>query len=84
MWVACMKREMELMIVSGYQLHKLYRLIKIRTIHSFFQNRTTHNSQTSPCDHMIFVAKSSPMRTQILRRVTDRLTVRRLVNINPG
>jgi hypothetical protein len=43
-----------------------------------------YNSQTSPCDHMIFVAKSSPMRTQILRRVTDRLTVRRLVNINPG
>jgi hypothetical protein len=28
MWVACMKREMKLMIVSGYQLYKLYRLIK--------------------------------------------------------
>jgi hypothetical protein len=25
MWVACMKREMKLMIVSGYQLYKLYR-----------------------------------------------------------
>jgi hypothetical protein len=24
MWVACMKREMKLMIVSGYQLYKLY------------------------------------------------------------
>jgi hypothetical protein len=29
---------------SGYQLYKLYRLIKIRTIHSFFKNRTTHRS----------------------------------------
>jgi hypothetical protein len=28
MWVACMKREMKLMIVSGYQLYKLYWLIK--------------------------------------------------------
>jgi hypothetical protein len=37
MWVACMKREMKLMIVSGYQLYKLYRLIKIRTIHSFLR-----------------------------------------------
>jgi hypothetical protein len=44
MWVACMKREMKLMIVSGYQLYKLYRLIKIRTIHSFFKNRTTHRT----------------------------------------
>jgi hypothetical protein len=46
MWVSCMKREMKLMIVSGYQLYKLYRyrLIKIRTIHSFFKNRTTHKS----------------------------------------
>jgi hypothetical protein len=42
------------------------------------------NSHTSPCDHMIFVAKSSPERTRVLRRVTDRLTVRCLVNINPG
>jgi hypothetical protein len=33
---------------------------------------------------MIFAAKSSPERTQVLRHVTDRLTVRRLVNINPG
>jgi hypothetical protein len=33
---------------------------------------------------MIFVAKSSPERTRVPRRVTDRLTVRRLVNINPG
>jgi hypothetical protein len=42
------------------------------------------NSHTSPYDHMIFVAKSSPERTRVPRRVTDRLTVRRLVNINPG
>jgi hypothetical protein len=35
--VACMKREMKLMIVSGYQLYNLYRLIKIRKIHSFFK-----------------------------------------------
>jgi hypothetical protein len=43
------------------------------------------NSHTSPCDHMIlFVAKSSPERTWVPRRVTDRLTVRRLVNINRG
>jgi hypothetical protein len=42
------------------------------------------NSHTSPCDHMIFVAKSSPERTRVPRRVTDRLTVRHLVNINPG
>jgi hypothetical protein len=42
------------------------------------------NSHTSPCDHMIFVAKSSPERTRVPRRMTDRLTVRRLVNINPG
>jgi hypothetical protein len=42
------------------------------------------NSHTSPCDHMIFVAKSSPERTRVPRRVTKRLTVRRLVNINPG
>jgi hypothetical protein len=41
------------------------------------------NSHTSPCDHMIFVAKSSPERTRVLRRVTDCLTVHRLVNINP-
>jgi hypothetical protein len=33
---------------------------------------------------MIFVAKSSPEWTRVPRRVTDRLTVRRLVNINPG
>jgi hypothetical protein len=33
---------------------------------------------------MIFVAKSSPERTRVPRRMTDRLTVRRLVNINPG
>jgi hypothetical protein len=38
----------------------------------------------SPCDHMIFVAKSSHEQTRVPRRVTDRLTVRRLVNINPG
>jgi hypothetical protein len=37
MWVVCMKREMKLMIVSGYQLYKLYRLIKIQTIHSFLR-----------------------------------------------
>jgi hypothetical protein len=42
------------------------------------------NSHASPCDHMIFVAKSSPKRTWVPRRVTDRLTVRRHVNINPG
>jgi hypothetical protein len=42
------------------------------------------NSHTFPCDHMIFVAKSSPKRTWVPRRVTDRLTVRRLVNINPA
>jgi hypothetical protein len=42
------------------------------------------NSHKSPCDHMIFVAKSSPERTRVPRRVTDRLMVRRLVNINPG
>jgi hypothetical protein len=33
---------------------------------------------------MIFVAKRSPERTRVPRRVTDRLTVRCLVNINPG
>jgi hypothetical protein len=39
----------------------------------------------SPCDHMIlFVAKSSPEWTRVPRRVTSRLTVRLLVNINPG
>jgi hypothetical protein len=42
------------------------------------------NSHTSPCDHMIFVSKSSPERARVPRRVTDRLTVRRLVNINLG
>jgi hypothetical protein len=42
------------------------------------------NSHTSPCDHMIFVAKSSPEWTRVPRRVTDRLTVRRFVNINHG
>jgi hypothetical protein len=42
------------------------------------------NSHTSPCDHIIFVAKSSPERTRVPRHVNDRLTVRRLVNINPG
>jgi hypothetical protein len=42
-----MKREMKLMIVSGYQLYKLSRLIKIRTIHSFIKNRTTHRSSWS-------------------------------------
>jgi hypothetical protein len=43
------------------------------------------NSHTSPCDHMtLFVAQSSPKQTRVLRRVTDCLTVRRLVNINPG
>jgi hypothetical protein len=42
------------------------------------------NNHTSPCDHMIFVAKSSRERTRVPRRVTDRLTVCRLVNINPG
>jgi hypothetical protein len=33
---------------------------------------------------MIFVAKSSPERTRVLRHVTDHLTVCRLDNINPG
>jgi hypothetical protein len=33
---------------------------------------------------MIFVAKSSPKRTRVPRRMTDHLTVRRLVNINSG
>jgi hypothetical protein len=33
---------------------------------------------------ILFVAKSSPERTRVPRRVTDRLTVRCLVNINPG
>jgi hypothetical protein len=42
------------------------------------------NSHASPCDHMIFVAKSSPERTRVPRRVTDRMMVRRLVYINPG
>jgi hypothetical protein len=42
------------------------------------------NGHTSPCDQMIFVAKSSPERTRVPRRVTDRVTVRHLVNINPG
>jgi hypothetical protein len=42
------------------------------------------NSHTSPCDHMIFVAKSSPERTRVPRCVTARLTVRCLVNINSG
>jgi hypothetical protein len=37
----------------------------------------------SPCDHMIFVAKSSPEQTRVPRRVTDHLVVRHLVNINP-
>jgi hypothetical protein len=37
MWVPCMKREMKLMLVGGYQLYKLYRLIKIRAIHSFLR-----------------------------------------------
>jgi hypothetical protein len=41
------------------------------------------NSHTSPCYHTIFVAKSSPERTRVPRRVTDRMTVRCLVNINP-
>jgi hypothetical protein len=41
------------------------------------------NNHMAPCDHMIFVAKSSLERTRVLRRVTDRLAVRRLVNINP-
>jgi hypothetical protein len=43
------------------------------------------NSHTSPCDHMsLFVAKSSPERTRVLRRMTICLNVRHLVNINPG
>jgi hypothetical protein len=42
------------------------------------------NSHTSPCDHMIFVAKSSTEWTRVPRCVTDHLTVHRLVNINPG
>jgi hypothetical protein len=42
------------------------------------------NCHTSPCDHMIFVTKSSLERTWVPRRETDRLTVRRLFNINPG
>jgi hypothetical protein len=42
------------------------------------------NSHTSPCDHMtLFVAKSSPERRRVPRRVNGRLMVRRLVNINP-
>jgi hypothetical protein len=32
----------------------------------------------------VFVAKSSTQRTRVLRGVTGRLTIRRLVNINPG
>jgi hypothetical protein len=40
------------------------------------------NSHMSPCDHMIFVAKSSTKRTRVPRCVTDRLTIRRLVVIN--
>jgi hypothetical protein len=43
MWVACMKREMKLMIVSGYQLYKLYRLIKYEQF-IVFKNRTTHRN----------------------------------------
>jgi hypothetical protein len=43
------------------------------------------SSHTSPYDHMtLFVAKSSPERTWVPRYMTGRLTVRRLVNINPG
>jgi hypothetical protein len=42
------------------------------------------NSHTSPYDHMSFVANSSSERTWVPRRMTDRLAVRRLVNINPG
>jgi hypothetical protein len=43
------------------------------------------NSHTSPFDHMtLFVTKSSPKRTWVPRRVIGRLTVCRLVNINPG
>jgi hypothetical protein len=43
------------------------------------------NSHTSPCDHMtLFVAKSSPEQTRVPRRVTGRLTVHHLVNINPS
>jgi hypothetical protein len=41
------------------------------------------NSHTCPCDHMIFVTKSSPERTRVPRHVIDRLTVHRIVNINP-
>jgi hypothetical protein len=40
------------------------------------------NNHTSPCNHMILVASCSPERTRVPRRVTDRLTVRRLLNIN--
>jgi hypothetical protein len=42
------------------------------------------NCHTSPCDHMIFVAKSSTEWTRVSRRMTDRVMVRRLVYINPG
>jgi hypothetical protein len=43
------------------------------------------NNHTPPCDHMIlFVSKSSPEWTRVPRRVTDRLTVRHLVNRNPS
>jgi hypothetical protein len=42
------------------------------------------NSHASPCDQMIFVAKSSPEWTLVPRRMTDHLTVCHLVNINPG
>jgi hypothetical protein len=38
----------------------------------------------SPCDHMFFVSSCSPERTWVPRRLTNHLTVRRLVNINPG
>jgi hypothetical protein len=42
------------------------------------------NIHTSLCDHMTFLAKCSPERTRVRRRVTGCLTVRRVVNINPG
>jgi hypothetical protein len=41
-------------------------------------------SHVSLCPHDSFCGKSSPEQTWVLRHVTGRLTVHRLVNVNPG
>jgi hypothetical protein len=42
MWVAYMKREMKLMIVSGYQLYKLYRYRLTLLIHALMHVQLSH------------------------------------------